>query len=412
MFDFTLLEQFFNEQLQPIPGPEGPQGPPGPAGPQGPAGATGPAGPAGMEPEEVASILARLDALEAAVLPPPPPATALGASYIKLGTSELPATHIADYDLVIVGPQGTRRAGLLDARMPLVYMSSVSAANVAPTADHYGVTLAEARSLGAILKTSSGAEILTTYGHGYADPGHVGYQQAWCRNVEQRLVAAGVKGFFADDTLRHWKGLAAGGAVPAKYPVDDGLLSRGYEAAQTAFCKAVYEYFQPRGYYVAWNAGGHVSGYAPSNDGGAYLEFWAMIAAFADGLMCERWQEMHWLSPPRPRRQSEFWDGWQRLPAFCAANGVDFLPLIYDVDAVDRDFLIGSMLLETDGTHGTFIWAPGGNSAAGDPWNPTYSKMPLVPSGAKTRVGDEWRRPFQGGHEVRVNPVTGTAIII
>lgn len=101
MYDYTKLEQFFNEQIVPVPGPQGPAGPAGPAGaqgpqgpagpagaqgpagpsgpagavgpagPAGPAGPTGPQGPAGITPAEIASILARLDALEGGSQEPP-----------------------------------------------------------------------------------------------------------------------------------------------------------------------------------------------------------------------------------------------------------------------------------------------------------------------------------------------------
>lgn len=332
--------------------------------------------------------------------PPPPPVSSSkrGVSYMRWGNGELPTSHLADYDQLLVSWGGASTAGATTTKSA-VYMSAVSCLEGAGW--HYGVKGEDAVANGWVLK--QGTRLLRNAGYPASyigDPGSIGYQTKWCDNVIALAQGWKVDGIFIDD---FYGSLSLADGTPDKYP---DLASQ--RAALVKFAQYVYGRLHAAGLYVMWNSTVYIGGDPQSDTGENTIPWWNMIAPYADCLVAEYWQ---WRdnSPAHIRKLGpewyNHWDTWQTLPAWCEANGKDFIGINYASDQYEKQYCLCSMLLET--TRGSVV----GGSASTDPWIGAYNYLPLgAPLGPKVKNGDSWERTFERG-KVSVDPVTGRSVI-
>lgn len=364
------------------------------------------------------------------VTPPPPVGESLrGVGWMMWANGDPPYTHGTDYDLVMTSWGGTTKAGNLGNRRTLVYMSAISCIPAA-SGWHYGMTAEQARAAGAVLHDVNGGAELTnaSYSGILGNLGVTAYRQQWAANVANKLAGwPGIDGVFIDDFNRSYS-LLAGSKIAAEYPGSTSAPIPAWEAAQVGWLSYVASYLHARGYYVAVNAGAWIGGFADSDTGKSDLDWWTQIYPYADALMSEGWVwslsiKDYGVRPGNGCRRSgpewyNNWDGWMRLPALLAANGKDFLSTCYadtrvsttPSATVQADYVLASMLLETQANKGTLFFCPGGaENGMPEPWHSTFDNLPMGnPLGAKTQNGNRWERQFQNGM-VWVDPTNGTS---
>ena len=342
--------------------------------------------------------------------PEPEPTSTANIGWFSWGSPMLPPSHIGDYDLISTGPS-SYAAGSSAAKKVFIYKSCIS---VNEGGDAYGVSAAQARSINAILKSTSGAEMINASypTNKLADPGLDAYQDLWCQQVWGDMQGTGVDGLFIDDTLRTYVALS-GGTISQKYPKPAPPALSTWETAMRSWANAIHTFFSSRGIEVVYNCNGYTPGYYPSNTGQSDREFWDILMPYADGFCTEYLHH----NPTYPQadklnRSTSYnqgwgylWEEWQKLPAQAEVLGVQHWSLARG-PSLAVDYNLCSQLLETK--RGVAMWIP--NGSPGEAWHATYDRARTLgaATGAKFKSGDEWRRDFAGG-QVRVNPVAGTA---
>lgn len=340
---------------------------------------------------------------------PPPNKTGLG--YLKLGNGSPPATHFADYERLLVTFRGAYDWSDLDVSRVVAYSSPFRLLN---GADYHGMSAEEARANGWLLKNSSGAEIVSTWGSGndrMADIGNPAFQLKWCQNIEAYFGPKGVKGFYMDDYNRAaW--LCA--STPTKYPT-----TAQWEAATVSLAQFVSNYFKPKGWYVVANVSGYTPGSSTSSNGDDDVAYFSKVGPHLSAAMCEFFQITNQgnIRLSGSATSQQWWDGWQRLVPLCNSMGIDLIAISFGgpdggpFSAAKRDYCLASFLLDYDGSHGMFVSAPTGTTGP-DPWNASFDKVRALgaPLGSKTKSGNRWSRSFTNG-SVWVDTVAGTAAI-
>lgn len=332
--------------------------------------------------------------------PPPPSGRRSPLGYYRLSDGQL-ASNPDKYGTLMVSTGGATAAGKQPGRS-LVYTSAISCHSTNP----YGVSAAEARALGVVLKDANGGEIINAQypGNVIADPGSDAYRAKWCANVEGMVSRYGVDGFWMDDFVRGPKALT-GGKVPAKYPTQ-----ASWQAAIEGFLGYVVSYFKPRGIYVAANAQAGDSG-AWDVDGSLHQTWWPRLMDLGiNGLMSEYWLTTDSGDDILLTEGSGYprsWDGWRALHPLCTGRGVDLLGVQY-VGGAKALYCTATFLLDWDGQHGAILNVP-----SGDPWDATYAKVATLglPTGPAIKMSGVWRRPFENG-AVTVDARNGTAQIV
>lgn len=346
------------------------------------------------------SGLTKVERGRRALAPKPPPSSIMrGVSYMRWGSGELPTAHVADYDALLVGWAGFANAGAQTARSSC-YMSAVSCLENAGW--HYGVTGEDALANGWVLK--QGTRLLRNAGYPSSyigDPGSAGYQQRWADNVIAICQSKNLDGVFIDD---FYGSLSLADGTPDKYPTIPVQRS-----ACLSFIQAVYPRLHAAGLFV-WTNSVVYEGQTGDDQGTTTIPWWQMIAPYVDGLSAEYWQWRN-NSPTFIRKSGpewySNWDTWQALPAFCEANGKEFMGILYADNygrpSSDKMYVLCSMLLETE--NGSIV----GGSSSLNPWISDYDRLPLgPPQGAKVKNGNRWQRQYEHGL-VWVDPVAGTA---
>lgn len=333
--------------------------------------------------------------------PGPEPSTKLGVGFLHYGNGEPPVSHLAEFDVWVTSMGGAPAAGANpSAKCVLEYFSAITCSQVWANE----ISPEEARALGAVLKDPNGSELTNTqYGGVIADPGHVGYQQAWAQQTEARMRANGVDGCFVDDVQRTTQAIA--GKMSAKYPT-----WQQYEAAQVSMFAYVGQYLRSKGFRVVVNATGYIPGFEDSNSGKSDYDFWAKLAPHVSGLNAEYWMARdNFPGGWNVRREGpEWWNNWSgflRLAELCEAQGIDFYNLNYSPNALHRDYSLCSLLLET---RGTFVITDDSNL-----WTGICEKAKSLgnATAAKAKSGNRWQRQYEGGL-VWVDPIAGTCGII
>lgn len=350
------------------------------------------------------------------VTTPPPTGLGRGIGYLALSASRHPPTNPEKYDTVFLGGSG----------FPWPHPNKVgvyrSGTNVPDAGWDNGVPIAEARANGWILKDANGQEI---YNKGYtysklADVGNPDYRLRWCQSSEAYFKTIGADGFYSDDTLAFYS--MWWNTVPPKYPTE-----QAWNDVMIGFCKYIYEYFQPKGFYVAHNAGDWKNGDPESNNGMRKARWWAKVGPYTDGLMSEGHMFLKSFSLPVRKVGPEWynnWDAYRGLHRLCngepypvtggtvqIARPVDFIGLDHGTGAerAQQTYCHASFLLDYKEPGSVFIWWADDTS---DPWSADYSKLPMgAAQGDATKSGNVWTRRFANG-TVTVDPVAGTASIV
>lgn len=219
----------------------------------------------------VTALEARVAKLEGAPAPPPSTSHDLGNGYVlfRYGSSwgASPVTGYERYGVVVVGYGNDADAGKLSPAVGLGYRTPVELEDVTNVySSTGGVTLAQARANGWLLKDSAGNEL---HPNGYpaqwcGNLSHPAYQAACFAIYATRATATGLHGFFLDNVVpTPWFS-----GVPAN--IYGGL---SFDAAYLSFLTAMRKAL-PDLYFLA-NAG----------PGGS--AWWTRIAPFVDGLLFE-----------------------------------------------------------------------------------------------------------------------------
>ena len=345
----------------------------------------------------------------------PPTGYGTGFGYLRLGNSEVPATNPTEYDLIGLGGSGFPNT--LTSKT-MIYMSGTNV----PKSWSAGVPYAEAQANGWILRGASGNEI---HNRGFPDAmlgdvGSPGYQAAWCRNVEATMRAVGADGFYADDTIGF--GGMWWNEVPTKYP-----NRAAWDAAMVSFCKALWDHFNPKGFYVAHNAGDYEAGNFETDNGMLKMRWWAKVGPYAHGLMAESWMFLkEWGQGVRivgPGWHQQ-WDAIRAYHKFCngepypvtggqvqLARPIDLIALDYGAaaDEAAKRYCLLTFLLDYQRKGPVHIWS---RSDSPNPWSAVNDQVLALgnPTAVPTKNGNVHTRQFQNGR-ITVDAGAGTSSI-
>lgn len=341
---------------------------------------------------------------------PPPTGGAVQFGYIRYGAGEPPTTHYDDYDPILVsGFWGAFDWSGYDLTNVMVYMNPTFCRTGLSYTN--GMSGEEVLQNGWELRTSGGAVISHKWNANsvHPDPGNPAFQLKYAQNVHGLLTSWGVSRVFFDDMSAFMVNVSA---TPALYP--DDTTQRAAMLSMGAF---VGDYLRDRGIYVCWNASAYQPPGQPASWSGSNEKaWWSDLAPYSDAYMDEFWQAVPPVTTNVIRASGtaswdDYWEGnLSKLP-HANALGKDLIALNYSSTSGDRRYCLASFLLEYDGTHGSFIPAPGGASPR-DAWDAEFDlALGLgAPTGVKAQSGQRWQRPFEHGF-VWVDPVALTSQI-
>jgi hypothetical protein len=313
-----------------------------------------------------------------------------GIGVIRLGDRFAQASGYGRYAYVIVGRGDARSARRLHGTT-LAYMSGMDIARF-----NTGVSMSEALAHNWLLRDSAG-NLITHEGYDsvyLADVGSKAYQQAWVKNVLGFLRSTRIRGVFIDDVIADPRGWTVGEILPPAYPDQ-----ASWEAAMTAFVKAVGSELKKHGYYVLLNANGYRRDTGTENSGQLDASWWRELAPDVSGFLIEYWQQNpNDLVQLRSVGTAWYqqWRGWQRLVSVAQRAGADFFGLTYGAhdDLQAMRFGKGSFMLDWNGKGGAFIF----ETEDGDPYNPAWAADLGKPLRPKVEVqAGVWRRRYERG---------------
>ena len=338
---------------------------------------------------------------------PPPSAVTKNVAYMKWGGGELPTANTQSFEVLFLGQGGV---GAAPATPPACFYTSPQV-TVPGTGWDYAVGYDQANAGGWMLRDATTNALLTIgTGQYFLDPGNQAARVAFADSVLARCSQWNAEGIFHDDVQGWWAGLqgAMGSATPKSTTTGTAYTQASWQAAVAGWCQYVGGRLKANGKICAYNAVKYIStgGGTAENNGDQVKELWSAIGNAGTHLCCEFWV----FTPQGGRRRvgGEWfnqWDGWQSLAAFAHSLGTGFMTVhdttalsdaIYSRASAMIDYVPGDLFVRTTGLT--------------NPWDASFAKDLGLPSAAKYRVGNEWRRDFAGG-TVRVDPVAGTATL-
>ena len=338
----------------------------------------------------------------------PPPTGAQGGKHVSSVHQQDYLPSVMQYglgDLLFVGEWAARQANI-DYTIPVyAYSSAVNARSEFFT----GLTPAEARNGGWILKDVAGSELsVTGFGGVACDIGSASFQQAWLNKViSQHRDTDGAQGTFIDD-LAQSSHIISG--TPALYPD-----RASWRAAVVEFASVVGPGLQAAGLKVMLNAGAWYPGNPDFDNGVSSIDWGTTLGAFGTSAMIELgFQTIDGTDTIRVMGSNwnQLWDKWGPVITAIEAAGIDYIGLAHAPggDSAQAVYLKASMMLYMNRPGSSCMFNchdSGGISPFG-----TKIRADLgAPLGDATLSVQTWSRSFASGY-VWVNPFNRTADIV
>jgi hypothetical protein len=328
-----------------------------------------------------------------------------GLGAIRQGNTYGSATNLDKMAYVEVGPGDAAAA----AKLPGISTYYTSGSQVVYNDEwNAGVWYSIAKANGWLLHDLSGNEIY--YGSGgngrLTNPGLLGFQQEWVKEMTAYLQSTGADGVFIDN-FGVWPPVNG-----SPWNIKEISNQAAYQAAQLSFIKYVGGALKAEGYYVMVNGMAYIPGDNGSDDGTLSKAWIDQIYPYINGYFVEYWQENG--SDFRLRGLGvewyNHWDAWQSVMAYAQSKGLDFHGEVEAgaTDLQEDRYVRASFLLEWNGGGGSFMPSP---TSASDNWNNVLAINPGLPSAAKTQIATNiWRRDYTNGVVV-VNPTASTVTV-